>query len=129
MEVLKKVALFLFFMMFIYSGIEKIFNFEKKIIRLEKYLPNLPNKLYEIGLVLVILLEIFGSLLILLNQVTKDRIFPLWIEKICFLLFFLFLITVTFIFYNPFQNKKMIPFLANLTTFGGLLYIYTDIHI
>jgi len=41
------------------------------------------------------------------------------------LLFLAFLIVVTFLYHPP--TDKLIPFLSNMTTFGGLLYIYADL--
>ena len=41
------------------------------------------------------------------------------------LVFLAFVIVVTFLYHPP--TDKMIPFLSNMTTFGGLLYIYVDL--
>tara|TARA_B100000212_G_C27366385_1_gene530520 strand:+ start:986 stop:1312 length:327 start_codon:yes stop_codon:yes gene_type:complete len=105
--------------MFIYSGLNKILSFEDKVITLKKK-TNLIYPINELGMIGVILLEIVGSLLILYyffgGKINKEII-----KKICYI-YFAFLIVVTFLYHPP--HKKIIPFLSNLTTFGGLLLIY-----
>ena len=54
---LKKIAVVLFFTMFLYSGISKIFRFQKKVKVLSKK-TQLPLPINQLGLVGVILLEI-----------------------------------------------------------------------
>ena len=116
---IQKIAIVLFFIMFIYSGFNKILNFKNKVITLKKK-TNLIYPINELGMIGVILLEIVGSLLILYyffgGKINKEII-----KKICYI-YFAFLIVVTFLYYPP--NKKIIPFLSNVTTFGGLLLIY-----
>ena len=116
---IQKTAIILFFIMFIYSGFNKLIYFTEKV----KTLKNKTNLIYplnELGMIGVILLEIIGSLLILYyflgNKINKEII-----KKICYV-YFVFLIVVTFLYHPP--NKKIIPFLSNVTTFGGLLLIY-----
>ena len=116
---IQKIAIVLFFIMFIYSGFNKILNFDDKVITLKKK-TNLIYPINELGMIGVILLEIVGSLLILYyffgGKINKEII-----KKICYI-YFAFLIVVTFLYHPP--HKKIIPFLSNLTTFGGLLLIY-----
>ena len=116
---IQKTAIVFFFIMFIYSGLNKIISFEDKVITLKKK-TNLIYPINELGMIGVILLEIVGSLLILYyffgGKINKEII-----KKICYI-YFAFLIVVTFLYHPP--HKKIIPFLSNLTTFGGLLLIY-----
>lgn len=116
---IQKIAIVLFFIMFIYSGFNKILKFDDKVITLKKK-TNLIYPINELGMIGVILLEIVGSLLILYyffgGKINKEII-----KKICYI-YFAFLIVVTFLYHPP--NKKIIPFLSNVTTFGGLLLIY-----
>ncbi len=116
---IQKTAIVFFFIMFIYSGLNKILSFEDKVITLKKK-TNLIYPINELGMIGVILLEIVGSLLILYyffgGKINKEII-----KKICYI-YFAFLIVVTFLYHPP--HKKIIPFLSNLTTFGGLLLIY-----
>lgn len=135
---LKKYGIVLSSVMFLWSGINKIQNFDKKVLTLIKK-TNLNNKLCEFGMILVILLEIVGFLLlieyflksnILFNLFDKINIFIKLSQKqliqIILLLLLLFLIVVTLI-YHPFDMKHPIPFLSNLTTIGLFLYVYADL--
>jgi uncharacterized membrane protein YphA (DoxX/SURF4 family) len=115
----------LFFIMFIYSGIEKILNFDKKVQTLQEKLTNFPTLLLNIGMVLVIILEIFGPIIILtklcLNK-NSPHILNI-LANITLALLVLFLITVTLIYHPPSSNK-MIPFLSNCTTLAGVLFLF-----
>ena len=114
-----KVAVLLFFIMFIYSGIMKILGFSKKTKHL-KTITHLPSPINELGMIGVILLEIIGSLIILYYFWGGN--IPQEIVKYTIGIFLLFLIVVTFLYHPP--TDKIIPFLSNVTTFGGLLLIY-----
>jgi hypothetical protein len=120
-----KVAVFLFFVMFIYSGIMKISGFAKKTKGLSKK-TGLPYPINELGMLGVILLEVLGSLIIISYFWGQKDIFGIRLEKeyMQYLLqiYLLFLIVVTFLYHPP--TDKLIPFLSNVTTFGGLLLIY-----
>ena len=119
----KGVAIFLFFIMFIYSGINKIFSFNNKTKTLQKKI-NLPYSICALGMGLVILLEIIGPLIIYYNFLNPSKLKEL--TKATYLCFLLFLIVVTIIYHPP--TDKMIPFLSNVTTFSGLMYLYSDIY-
>jgi uncharacterized membrane protein YphA (DoxX/SURF4 family) len=120
--ILKNSAIILFFIMFIYSGVGKIFNFNNKVNVLQTK-TKLPHMINVFGMVLVILLEIMGSILVIYDQYNPGVIDVKKI-KATYLSFLIFLIVVTLLYHPP--GKHMIPFLSNLTTFGGLLYIYED---
>ena len=66
----KKVAVTLFYIMFIYSGCNKIINFSEKVNTLTKKLHFLPKFINIIGMICVILLEIIGSFIIIIYAVT-----------------------------------------------------------
>lgn len=125
MNHLKKVAVVLFFVMFVYSGIMKIFKFNKKVKVLQKK-TKLPLVINQIGMVGVILLEIVGSCIILFHYLFPNKMIPLLLVKIVKLLFLIFLVVVTLLYHPP-SKKMMIPFLSNLTTFAGLLYMFSDL--
>ena len=120
---LKSLAIILFFIMFIYSGFNKINGFYKKvsILQAKTHLPFFINVLGMIG---VILLEIFGSLVMILYFIDNYMINK-YLVKTTNILFLAFLIIVTFLYHPP--TDKLIPFLSNMTTFAGLLYIYADL--
>jgi uncharacterized membrane protein YphA (DoxX/SURF4 family) len=118
----KKISLFLFFIMFIYSGISKIFNFSKKVNTLQNK-TGLPHQINVLGMIGVIILEIIGSLMLLFNEIYPG-IIPQYVNKLIYLSYILFMIVVTLLYHPP--GKAMVPFLSNLTTFGAFIYIYSD---
>ena len=118
----KQLSVWLFFIMFVYSGVMKVINFDKKVdILYKKTL--LPKILNVLGMIGVILLEIIGSIILVFDTLYENTV-PEQIIKFIYILYFLFLVVVTFLYHPP--NSHMIPFLSNVTTFGGLLYIYFD---
>ena len=118
----EKIAIILFFIMFIYSGFNKIVSFQKKTNTLTKK-TGLPYPINELGMVGVILLELIGSFIIIYYFFDGD-IDKKIVKKVCEL-YLLFLIVVTLLYHPP--TDKMIPFLSNVTTFGGMLLIYNSI--
>lgn len=120
---LNLISIILFFTMFFYSGFPKIYNFTKKVNVLQSK-TNLPLIINKLGMIGVILLEIIGSLIIIMYEYNPN-IIPKNIAKLTYLLFLAFLIVVTFLYHPPW-GKQIIPFLSNLTTFAGLLYIYNQ---
>ena len=120
---LKSIAIILFFTMFIYSGFNKIKGFEKKVLTLQEK-TQLPHIINVLGMIGVILLEIIGSFIMVLHFLINNLI-NIYLVKFTAILFLLFLIVVTFLYHPP--TDKLIPFLSNMTTFGGLLYIYSDL--
>lgn len=122
-----KIGVLLFFIMFIFSGVGKIMNFQKKCKGLAKK-TNLPYPINELGMIGVILLEIIGALIIVsyfwFPQITQKYIKKEYIKYIC-LSFIAFMIVVTPLYHPP--HKQIIPFLSNLTTTGGFLLIYNMI--
>ncbi len=111
------------FIMFIYSGIDKIINFNSKVQTLDTKLDKkFPLWLVNLSMALVIILEIVGSIIIILrvlylqNPEVSRILLPL--SNIVLILFLLFLIIVTALYHPP--NKGVIPFLSNCSTFGGI---------
>ena len=135
---LKKYGILLASIMFIWSGQNKIFNFDKKVLTLVKK-TNLDTNICMFGMVLVILLEIIGFLFLIEYYFNKSYLYNLFdklnifikisqkqLIQIILLLLLLFLIVVTIIYHPP-NMKHPIPFLSNLTTFGLFLYVYSDL--
>lgn len=123
MEFLLIFAVVLMFIMFIYSGIDKILHFKSKVQTLDKkFNSKIPVLLSNIAMILVILLEIVGSIIVILRVAYIDNpelskiLLPLC--NIVLILFLVFLFIVTLIYHPP--DKTMIPFLSNCTTFGGI---------
>jgi len=135
-EKYKHYGIFLASLMFIWSGIDKINNFDKKVQTLMKK-TNFSYLLSSSGMILVILLETVG-MFILLDYYCKENILPnkFTYKSISFtkqelvqftlLCLLAFLVVVTLI-YHPFNLNHPIPFLSNLTTFGLFLYVYSDL--
>ena len=117
-----KLAILLFFIMFIYSGFNKIVRFNKKVNNLSKK-TGLPYLVNQFGVIGVILLELIGSFIIL-YYFFGGNINKKLVKKVCEL-YLLFLIVVTLLYHPP--TDKIIPFLSNVTTFGGMLLIYNSI--
>jgi len=122
-----KIGILFFFIMFIYSGVGKIINFQKKCKGLTKK-THLPSPINELGMIGVILLEIIGALIIMsyfwFPEMTQKYIKKEYIKYIC-LLFIAFMIIVTPLYHPP--HKQIIAFLSNVTTTGGFLLIYNMI--
>lgn len=117
------IALVFIIPMFIWSGVNKIFNFDKKVKTLNKKLSFLPKFCCDFGMVMVIILEIVGALILLYSAIFyKNRSIMLQtITNITLILFILFLIVVTFIYHPP--GKKMIPFMSNLCDVGAFILL------
>ena len=60
------IALVFIIPMFIWSGVNKIFNFDKKVKTLNKKLSFLPKFCCDFGMVMVIILEIVGALIFII---------------------------------------------------------------
>ena len=116
-----------FFIMFIYSGYDKIINFSDKIKsldnKLSKYI-NLPESVLEFGMTLVILLEMIGPFIILARMILGNDAPDILkiLSNFTFICFILFIIVVTLIYHPP--NDKIIPFLSNCTTLSGIIIMF-----
>ena len=122
MEVVQ-VAVVLFFIMFIYSGINKILKLGDKVATLGKK-TGLPHIINVLGMVGVIGLELIGSLLLILYFM-EIKFVTANLAKFVAFMYLLFLVVVTMLYHPPWD--KLIPFLSNVTTFAGLLLIYERI--
>ena len=118
-----QIAIILFFIMFIYSGINKILKFGDKVAMLGKK-TGLPRIINVLGMVGVIVLELIGSLLLILYFM-EIKFVTANLAKFVAFMYLLFLVVVTMLYHPPWD--KLIPFLSNVTTFAGLLLIYERI--
>ena len=109
-NIILNLSIILFFIMFIYSGIDKILSFDKQVEKLEKK-TKLPIAINQLGMIGVIILEIIGSLLIIDYFLFRNT--PKLLAKYVLYTFLLFM--------------KITPFLSNITTFAGFLLIYKNI--
>lgn len=135
---MKSIGILFASFMFIWSGVNKINNFDKKVGTLMNK-TELPKSISSFGMILVILLEIIGFIIlldyyfganmilykekyrILNNEITRKEII-----NIILILLLLFLIVVTLI-YHPFDYTRPIPFFSNVTTFGLFMYVLADL--
>ena len=93
---------------FLFSGINKIFNFENTAQWMEGY------GVHKIFLYPTIILEIVMPVLIIVGYKTK----------FAGVLLLLFSISTAFIFHNDFSNQiQLIAFLKNIGLAGGLLFL------
>ena len=109
--------------MFFYSGINKIFGFDSKVSVLMKK-TGFPLTIAALGMVGVILLEIFGSI-IMVGDAYDEKMLDENLVKGTKIMFAAFLIVVTMLYHPPW--KQTIPFLSNLTTLGAMIYMYSDL--
>ena len=113
-----------FFIMFIYSGIDKIINYKKKVQSLKEKI-NVSDILLNTGMICVILLEVFAPLIIITRLFIGEKS-PKTLKllsNVMFGLLILFMIAVTLIYHPPSANK-LIPFLSNCTTFAGIIFLF-----
>jgi hypothetical protein len=113
--------------MFLYSGVDKLLNFDSKVNTLQAKLPNLSTEITKTGLGLVTVLEILVPIILIivfLQIFFSGNVSPLLLSLTNFLLIALliFVVVVTLIYHPPSRNK-MIPFLSNTCTFGGILLL------
>ena len=128
----KKYGILLASFMFIWSGINKIRLFERKVEILMKK-TGFPKIISSLGMIGVIILEIIGFIILIdyffnFNKVSKlfnNYLTSRELVQLVLLMILLFLIVVTPL-YHPFDLKHPIPFLSNVTTFGLFLYVYCD---
>lgn len=128
----KTYAIIITSIMFIWSGIDKITNFNKKVDTLVKK-TGWAHVFCIVGMILVIILETIGFI-ILIDYFTKSDIILSKLNsiiqkkkliKLILLSIIAFIAIVTVIYHPPIEGK-MIPFLNNLSLFGLFLYLYAD---
>ena len=124
MFTIKNIGMILFSLMFLWSGINKIKNFDKKINTLFKK-TNWNLDFCKIAMILVILLEVVGILLLIDYNSFNFANLNKKIIKLILLALLAFIVIVTPIYHPPDVNK-LIPFLSNVSLFGLLLYVYAD---
>ena len=131
------ISLLFFFCMFVYSGINKVINFSKKSAVLNKKLSGSKKRtlISDVGLSSVVILEICVSLYIVgylmyyefLDDEKKEEREKLHrsmnISVLCMIaVYSAFIILVTFLYHMPSKNR-VIPFLSNVTTLAGLMFL------
>ena len=134
----KKYGILLASIMFLWSGMKKILMFGTKVDVLSRK-TSLSKIICQIGMILVILLELLGFMFIIEYYFKESLLYDAFSKinnivkltqkqliQVTLLLLLLFLVVVTLI-YHPLDLKKPIPFLSNVTTFGLFLFVYCDL--
>ena len=85
---------------------------------------NLHMNICILGIIIVIILELFGSLFVLYSIYTntnkKYTYYTIWV-------FIIFNIVVTLIYHNPFEQKQFTNFLKNLSITGGFILLLDNV--
>lgn len=113
--------------MFIISGINKVFNFNGTGIGLkEKLNYNIPDYIYNLIIVIVILLEIIAPLIVIYYITTKK--YREWAYySVIALVIFTILATLLYHFPDFSNYKRSLAFWANVSLLGGLLLLAKNI--
>ena len=107
------VGVFFLTLMFLISGIEKIFNFKDNVLRIKNKLPFFNSFFYNIVILTVIFIEILSPLYLLSEQYVHINI----------ALLITFTTIATLLFHFPPLGRDYFPFMSNLSTIGGLLIL------
>ena len=109
--------------LYVYSSYGKIIDVSGNAISLQKK-TNLPINICTLGIIGVIILELFGSLFVIYSIYTgkyKEYLYyTVW-------LFIIFNIVVSFIYHNPFEKKQLSGFLKNLSITGGFILLLEQV--
>ena len=120
------VGLLLFFSQFVYSGIDKVRFFPKKVKTLRAK-TGLGAALARAGIAGAVVLEILGSLLVLACFAQKARggcALPGALEllgRAALGGFLVFVVAATAIYHPP--GRKMIPFMSNVSVLGAFVVL------
>lgn len=122
---LKIFGVFLLNLIYILSGLNKIFNFKKTVDKIkDKFIFNkLPYWFSQFSIIIVILIWTLGSILLLYSTFYKIKI----ISIILNLLFSILTFIITLYFHNPIIDKSQnIQFLKNMSIIGGFVNLLSD---
>ena len=107
--------------MYFLAGINKISSFNNTVAGFKKKLPlNLPNQLYNLIIIMVILLEILAPLIIVYASISNTMYNEATMSA---QLLAAFTVLATLLYHPPTQKSEFISFLKNLTAIGGLMLL------
>ena len=133
MDALTLTGVALYQVMFAYSGVNKIRNFDAKVDTLvtkvrQRTELDLPGPIARLSMTGVILLEIVGSLVLILyaaramfSDAPPSRTWKR-VTRCTLVLMTLFVIIATLLYHPP--TKRAIPFLSNVTTASGFILMW-----
>jgi uncharacterized membrane protein YphA (DoxX/SURF4 family) len=119
----KTVIVSLLVLMFVVSGISKIFTFDTVVENLkQKMLYNIASEFYKLVIVMVILVEIIAPIVIIYYSITGNNKREAYYSVISLCIF---TVLATLIYHLPdIKNyKKSIAFWANMSLLGGLFLL------
>jgi len=109
--------------LYIYSSYGKIVDVSGTATSLQQK-TNLPMLICTLGVIGVIILELFGSLFVIYsiytNKYKEYLYYTLW-------LFIIFNIVVTIIYHYPINKKELVNFLKNLSITGGFILLLEQV--
>lgn len=109
--------------LYIYSSYGKIIDVSGTARSLQQK-TNLPMLICTLGIVGVIILELFGSLFVVYSIYTdkyKEYLYyTVW-------LFIIFNIAASMIYHNPFEKKQLSGFLKNVSITGGFILLLEQV--
>ncbi len=113
--IIKLVSISLISILFIVSGIHKIFSFNDTVESLKSKLP-IDKTFAQVLIILAILFVFIGPLLIGLSIILHNSL----LLKFGSLILILFVLLVTPVYHPPSESSQLINFLKNLALIGGL---------
>jgi len=109
--------------LYIYSSYGKIVDVSGTATSLQQK-TNLPMLICTLGVIGVIILELFGSLFVIYsiytNKYKEYLYYTVW-------LFIIFNIVVTIIYHYPINKKELVNFLKNLSITGGFILLLEQV--
>ena len=121
---LRLLGIILVIAIFVFSGINKILNFNSNVDSLSKkfnYIKNIPHIIFTIIIIIAIIIVIGAPIIILCNNfnyIGND------IARYAVVSLLIFTVIATLLYHLPTDDGQMIHFLKNLSLIGGLLLYY-----
>ena len=127
----KNIGISLLVSMYIFSGINKILNFNNISKELQakfeiKFPVKLPLIFYKFTMILVISLLTCGSFILLLLHNIEIK-YKNIIIQILSILFILFTLLATYLYHYPPVGHDLYAFMKNISIIGGFLIIYSSV--
>ena len=116
------VAIILLLLLYIISGIGKIFNYNDTVesVYQKKIFNVFPRIISELSIIISILLLTFGSGIIIYSKLNKQNKMIQELAYIMIICIICFTIMATILFHYPDNKEQSIHFLKNLSIIGGL---------
>lgn len=121
---LQLLGIILVIAIFVFSGINKILNFNSNVDSLSKkfnYIKNVPHIIFTIIIIIAIIIVIGAPIIILCNSfnyIGND------IARYAVISLLIFTVIATLLYHLPTDDGQTIHFLKNLSLIGGLLLYY-----